>query len=103
MKTHVKKQIIAIVERPVVDRLTRFLDRAQVTGYTILPALAGRGHGGAWDREGLVGDAGQMVQLVCILDASRLDAVLDGVFSLISAQSGIVSVQEVEVVRPDHF
>ena len=103
MQTFAKKQITIICERPLLNRIRRLLDREPVTGYTILPALGGKGANGPWDRDGMVGDAGQMVQVVCILDASRLESVLDDVFALVGPQQGIVTVQNVEVVRPAHF
>lgn len=103
MQTFAKKQLTIICERPILPRLRRVLDADGVTGYTILPALAGRGSAGEWDGAGLVGDAGQMVQLVCILDAAALDRVLEHAFGLIGAQIGIITVQDVAVVRPSHF
>ena len=103
MQTHAKKQITIIVERPLVNRLTHYLEREEVTGYTVLPALGGSGSEGAWSREGMIGDTGQMVQVVCILDPARLDAVLDGAYAILSHQIGIVTVQDVSVVRPERF
>ncbi len=103
MKTYAKKRIEIIVEAPVQDRLIGLLDRLEVTGYTVLPALGGRGRGGEWSREGMVGEAGRMIVIVCILSAERVDEVLQPVFALVSRQAGIVSVSDVEVVRPEHF
>jgi hypothetical protein len=44
-----------------------------------------------------------MVQLVCVMDGDACDRVLEHVFSLVGGQIGIVTVQEVQVVRPGHF
>lgn len=103
MQTHPKKRIEIVVEAPVLGRLLSVLDDLEVTGYTVVPALAGRGRDGSWRREGLVGDAGRMVVVFCIVDAQRVDAVLDPVFKLVSRQIGIVSLSDVAVIRPDHF
>jgi hypothetical protein len=103
MQTFPKKQLTMICERPILARLRRLLDADGVTGYTILPALAGRGSRGAWDAAGMVGDTGQMVQLICVLDGDACDRVLDHVFGLVGGQIGIVTVQDVQVVRPTHF
>ena len=103
MRTYAKKRIEIIVEAPVQDRLTALLDRLQVTGYTVLPALGGRGRGGEWSREGMVGEAGRMIVIVCILSAERVDEVMDPVFAMVARQAGIVSVSDVQVVRPEHF
>lgn len=103
VETHVKKRIEIIVEAPALARLLDRLDREAVTGYTVVPALAGRGKDGSWSREGLAGEAGRMLMVICITDPSRSDAVLASVFQVVSRQIGIVSVSTVEVIRNDHF
>lgn len=103
MKTFAKKRIDIMVEAPLMKRVLDLLDQQGVSGYTVLPALAGRGHDGAWHRDGLVGRVGAVVQIFCILDEGRIDAVLEPLFKLVSRQIGIVTVSDVQVIRPDHF
>ena len=103
METHPKKRLEIIVERPILRRVLDLLDELDVPGYTVLPALAGRGRRGKWRREGMVGEAGQMVAITCVMDESRIDAVLGPVFKLVSRQIGIVTVSDVEVIRQEHF
>jgi PII-like signaling protein len=103
MQTFPKKQLTVICERPILARLRKLLDQEKVTGYTVLPAIAGRGSQGTWEGDGMVGDAGQMVHLVCVLDGEACDRVLDHVFAFVGPQIGIVTVQDVAVVRPGHF
>jgi PII-like signaling protein len=103
MQTHAKKRIEIVIEAPSLRRLTELLDRLAVAGYTVIPALAGRGRDGSWSREGLVSDAGRMVIVVCVLDESRVDPVLEEVYALVSRQIGIVTVSDVAVIRKEHF
>ncbi|MCU0830020.1 MAG: transcriptional regulator [Rhizobiaceae bacterium] len=103
MQTFPKKQLTIIFEKPILPRMRRLLDAEGVTGYTIFPALAGRGTQGAWDSEGTLGDTGKMVQMLCVLDGDACDRVLDHVFGLLGGQIGIVTVQDVQVIRPAHF
>lgn len=103
MQTYPKKRIEIVVEAPALSRLLDRLDKAAVTGYTVLPALAGRGQDGSWRGEGLAGDAGRMVVVVCLTDAARVDAVLDAAYAIVSRQIGIVAVSDVQVIRPEHF
>ena len=49
--THPKKRVEIMIEAPALARVTDALDRAEATGYTVLPALAGRGNGGNWQRD----------------------------------------------------
>lgn len=101
--TFKKKRLDVIVEAPILNRLLDLLDRLGVTGYTVVPALAGRGRDGAWSRAGLVSDAGQMVLVIVVLDESRIPAVLAPVYKLLQRQIGIVTISDVEVVRKEHF
>jgi PII-like signaling protein len=100
---YAKKRIEIVVEAPALQRLLNRLDEAGVTGYTVVSALAGRGHDGAWDSTGLAGEAGRMMLVICIVDETKLGIVLDGVYSVVSRQIGIVAVADVSVIRADHF
>jgi nitrogen regulatory protein PII len=101
--THLKKRIEIILEAPALHRLTDRLNQAGVTGYTIVPVLAGSGREGTWSAEGLAGDAGRLVMVISIVDAAKADAVLERVYSVLARQIGIVTVSDVQVIRADHF
>jgi PII-like signaling protein len=103
MKTYQKKRIDIMVEAPLMKRVLDLLDQHGVGGYTVLPVLAGRGKDGAWHRDGVVGRAGALVMIFCILDEARVDEVLTPLFALVSRQIGIVTVSDVAVIRPDQF
>jgi nitrogen regulatory protein PII len=103
IQTHLKKRIEIVLEAPAQRRLLERLDAAAVTGYTVVPVLAGRGHDGSWRGEGLAGDAGRMVMVVCITDPAKVDAVLEAVYGVVSRQIGILTVSDVQVIRAEHF
>lgn len=104
IQTHSKKRLEIIVEAPMLTRLLHRLDQSDVTGYTVLPAIAGKGlSAGSWQSEGLVSDTGRMLLVICIVDPSRIDKVLETAYELVSMQIGIVSVSDVMVVRAEHF
>lgn len=103
MMTYPKKRIDIMVEAPLMQRVLNLLDEQGVGGYTVIPVLAGRGKDGAWHRDGVVGRAGALVMIFCILDEARIDEVLRPLFALVSRQIGIVTVSDVQVIRPEHF
>lgn len=103
MQTYPKKQIEIMIEAPALNRVLELLDGQDVSGYTVFPAIAGKGADGAWHRDGLVGRAGSVVKIMCILDESRCDAVLEPLFKVVKRQIGIVTIRDVEVIRPDGF
>ena len=44
-----------------------------------------------------------MVVVVCIVDPGHADEVIDAVYGMLSRQIGIVTISDVEVIRPDKF
>ena len=103
MQTHPKKRIDLLIEMPVLRRVSERLEKASVTGYSVLPVIAGRGQTGTWSADDQIGNAGQMVAIMCIVDAAKVDTVLEAVFAVVSGQIGLVTVSDVAVVRPERF
>lgn len=102
MQTHLKKRIEIVIEAPLMRRLAERFEAAEVAGYTVLPVLAGSGRGGPWSAEGSIGEAG-MVCVICIVDAARVDPVLDAVYGLVARQIGFVSISDCQVIRAERF
>ena len=48
MQTHKAKRVEIIIEAPMESRLTTALEKAGVTGFTVLPVLGGSGRSGRW-------------------------------------------------------
>ncbi len=102
MDTHPKKKLEIIIEAPLLHRLLDKLDRLEVSGYTVVPAIAGKGRRGPW-REGQLTQAGHMVMVICITSEERVAAVLGPVYDVLARHIGIVSVTDVQVIRADRF
>lgn len=103
LQLHAKKRIDIVVETPVERRVTAMLDALDVKGYTVQPVVGGSGQQGHWNRSGMVGEAGQMVLIFCVLDEANVDGVLEQIFALVERQIGIVTVSDVSVVRAEYF
>ena len=104
MQTYAKKRVEIIVEVPALRRVLAYLDENEASGYTVLPALAGRGDSGrSWSREGQITDTDRMVTVLMIIDAARLEPLFDGLYELVSRQIGIIAVSDCAVVRADRF
>ncbi|MDJ0857727.1 MAG: transcriptional regulator [Dinoroseobacter sp.] len=103
METHKAKRVAIIIEAPMERRLSDALISAGVTGFSILPVLGGSGRSGKWSREGQVGRAGGMVQVVCIIRPERLDALLDAAFKVVENHIGVVTIGDCEVLRAERF
>ncbi|MCV2875810.1 transcriptional regulator [Rhodobacteraceae bacterium XHP0102] len=103
MEMHKAKRVEITIEAVMETRLTEALIKAGVTGFTILPVLAGSGRSGQWSREGQVSRAGGMINVVCIIRPERLDALLTAAFAVVERHIGVVSVTDCEVLRAERF
>jgi PII-like signaling protein len=103
LKTHPKKRIDIFVEAPALQTVLDALDEAHVQGYTVLEAIAGKGHTGVWRLDDSFNNATNVVVVVCLLDAAKVDAVVDAVFDIVKRQIGVLTISDVMVVRPEHF
>jgi PII-like signaling protein len=103
MHTHPKKRIDVIVEAPLMRRIIDRLDHANVSGYSVMSLMAGRGRETSWSADGQISNATQMVAIVCVTDASKVDDLLASVFEVMSHQIGFITISDVAVVRPERF
>jgi len=102
MEMHTAKRVEIMIEAPLEKRLTAALEKAGVTGFTVLPVLGGSGRSGRWSREGQVGRAG-MVAVICLIRPERLDPLLDAAFAVVEPHIGLVSVTDAQVLRAERF
>ncbi|MEM9988579.1 MAG: DUF190 domain-containing protein [Pseudomonadota bacterium] len=92
-----------IIERMALSRASNVLEDAGLTGFTVVSALAGFGRGQHWRRDGDLSAAQDMVVIISIGKADKTKAALDELHRLLENHIGVVSVSEVEVLRPDRF
>ncbi|MEM9740113.1 MAG: DUF190 domain-containing protein [Pseudomonadota bacterium] len=98
-----KRRIELIIERMAYKRACRVLEQAGMTGYTVLPAMAGFGGGNRWSRDTDISSASDMVVIISIGDAEKVDMALDQIANILGLHIGVVSVSAVEVLRPERF
>lgn len=103
MEMHDAKRVEIIIEAPMEKRLTRALEGAGVTGFTVLPVGGGSGRSGRWNREGQISPAGGMVAVICLIRPDRLDGLLEAAFSVVDRHIGVVSVTDAQVLRAERF
>ena len=103
MKLHDAKRVAIIIEAPMQSRLTDAMEQAGITGYSVLPILAGSGRSGRWSADGMLGKAGALVQVVCIVRPDAIDKLIEHAFPLVERHIGIITVADCQVLRPERF
>ncbi len=101
MQTRLRLELF--IERMALTRACNVLEAAGVSGYTVLPALAGFGGNVRWQRDADISTAQDLVAIICIGDQDQFDAALTSLQSLLSEHIGVLSIGEVKVMRPDRF
>lgn len=103
MQLHERKRLEIIVEKRRLAAVVEILDRdGEVTGYTVLPCLGGRGHTG--DRVPQpFSDVLDNVLVLTIVKSAVADRLVDALAPLLDEIVGIVSVSDCRVMRAGHF
>lgn len=100
---HERLRIELIIERMAYKRAGRILEDAGMTGYTVLPALAGFGNGNRWSRDTDISSSSDMVMIISIGSEDRVTTALEEIRRLLGDHIGVVSTSPVSVLRPDRF
>lgn len=100
---HNKKRLELIIERPAYKRACRVLIEAGVSGYTVLPALAGYGGGNRWERGTDLSASRDMVVITSIMDEEIAIKCSEALAELIGRHIGVLNFSDVTVFRPDLF
>lgn len=100
---HARRRLELIIEHMALRRARAILEDAGMTGYTIISAAAGFGGGSRWRRDGDISNTREMAVVIAISDAEKIERALKDLHELLDEQIGVLSVSDVEVLRPDRF
>lgn len=103
LATYPKKRLDIFVEEPALHLVLDCLREKGVQGYTVLQAQAGHGHTGDWTLDDSITNVGNMLCVVCIMDAKQADHVAEAVFAIVKRRVGVLTISDVMVMRPEHF
>ena len=103
MELHARKRLEITVEKRRLQTVVDILDAdGEVTGYTVLRTLGGRGHTGERLPQPY-SDVLDTVVVVAIVKAEVAERLVEALAPLIEEIVGIVSVSDVQVMRAGHF
>lgn len=101
VQTYPRKKIELIVETAYLPAMLAMIDASGATGYTVIRDLLGRGRHGERGREALGGNGNALVFVITTDPIA--DAILEGSQRILGDGFGIVTLSDVQVLRPDHF
>ena len=98
-----KKKLEILVEGALAPKVLKLAEEKGATGYTVFPALYGKGRqGGTWQRDDLTPALGQ-VRVMIIAGEDKALEIASAARELLGPYRAIILVGDVEVFRDDHF
>ena len=99
----VMKKIEIIVRGNQLQAIQELLDRTQVSGYTIIPNISGKGHHGMHAGQLMFNDLDVLDMVITVVPDDLVETILAGITPLFERHSGVVFVSDVTVIRPEYF
>ena len=100
---HIRRRLELIIERKALPRASKVLEQAGLKGYTAISAIAGFGQGDHWQRDTDLSSSRDMVVVISIGEADVIDAALEQLQHLLDQHIGLLSVSDVQIMRPQRF
>ena len=97
------KKIEIIVRGNQLQAIQELLDRTQVSGYTIIPNISGKGHHGIHTGQLMFNDLDVLDMVITVVPDDLVEVILAGITPLFDRHSGVVFVSDVTVIRPEYF
>lgn len=101
IETVVRKRIEILADTPLVRRITAAIDRAGITGWTVLPVQSGSGRDGAWREERITGADKSLILTIASQD--KATALAEDLAPILSSHGLLLTMWDVEVIRGGRF
>ncbi len=101
IETVIRKRIEILADSPLVRRVTDAIDRAGITGWTILGVQSGSGREGAWQEERVIGNDKSLILTIASQDKAAVLA--EDLAPILSSHGLLLTMWDVEVIRGERF
>ena len=101
IETVTRKRIEILTDKALEKRVTDAIDRAGITGWTVLPVSNGKGREGLWRQESVMGT--DKVFVLTIAAEEKAMALAEELAPMLSDLGFILSMWDVQVIRGERF
>lgn len=101
IETVTRKRIEILADKALQRRVTEAIDRAGITGWTILPVSSGKGREGQWREESVMGTDKVFVLTIAAQDKAL--ALAEELAPMLTNLGFILTMWDVEVIRGERF
>ena len=101
IETVTRKRIEILADTALQRRVTDAIDKAGITGWTIVPVTSGKGREGRWREERVMGT--DKVFILTIAAEDRAQALAEELAPVLTRYGFILSMWDVQVIRGERF
>ena len=100
---HRMKKIEVIVSGENESLISNMLNEANVSGFTLIRNVSGKGHHGFHEGKLLFNDKAVLVMFIAVAPEEAIASIVIGMKSLLENSAGVMFVSDVSVARVDYF
>lgn len=100
---HNMKKIEVIVAGEHENMVAEIITEANVSGFTLIRNISGKGHSGFHEGRLLFNDKAALVMFIAVAPEEAISKIAVGMKTLFKNNSGVMFVSEVAVARGDYF
>lgn len=101
IETVIRKRIEILTDTPLVKRVTQEIDKAEITGWTVLPVQSGSGRDGPWRDERVTGSDKSLI--LTIAPEKKAQALAEALVPNLGNYGLLLTMWDVEVIRGERF
>jgi hypothetical protein len=101
IETVIRKRIEILCDKALQKRVTDAVNRAGITGWTIVPVTSGKGREGLWREESVMGT--DKVFVLTIAAEEKAMALAEDLAPMLTNLGFILTMWDVEVIRGERF
>jgi PII-like signaling protein len=101
IETVVRKRIEILADTQLVRRVTEAIDRAGITGWSVLRVEAGKGRDGNWREERVTGTKKSLI--LTIASEEKASLLAEELAPILGSHGLLLTMWNVEVIRGERF
>ncbi|HAT1595694.1 TPA: DUF190 domain-containing protein [Legionella pneumophila] len=100
---HPMKKIEVIVSGDNENMVAAMMEKANISGFTLLRNVSGKGHHGFHEGKILFNDKASFIMFIAVAPEEAIAKIALGMKTLFQKNSGVMFVSDVSVARVDYF
>ncbi|WP_367606007.1 P-II family nitrogen regulator [Legionella sp. W05-934-2] len=100
---HPMKKIELVVPSENEHVVAAMIEKANITGFTLIKNISGKGHSGFHEGSAIFNDKESFVMFIAVAPEDAIASIAFGMKTLFQKNSGVMFVSDVSVARVDYF